>query len=400
MTSPIHLEGTTLEGGGQLLRIAIGISSLTNVPVRITNIRGNRSGGGGLKPQHLASVQWLANASKARLSGMGLKSKDLTFVPDSTRSFGSGWDYQTHHLPDDTFVHEFQIRQNTVGSIGLVFQAILPWILFCGCCLSSDVKHPYCLRIRIMGGTNVSNSPSYDQITQVLLPMLSLIGIPNITAELDSRGWSNFVKGSRRLGSISFTVPPLDRYTSLPAFNLKDRGEIEQIQATVLAPKHHESHVRQELESELTNNHMAIFGTRAPIIKTHFEDSGHDKRFYLLLVATTTTGIKLGRDWLYDHKININQIDTVISQLVKQVTAKLITEIDHGGCVDEYMRDQLVVFQALAKGKSSVYNGRKKDGTLVEPSLHAKTAQWVANALLGVMFDEEGGCEGVGYVPS
>jgi RNA 3'-terminal phosphate cyclase (ATP) len=35
----------------------------------------------------------------------------------------------------------------------------------------------------------------------------------------------------------------------------------------------------------------------------------------------------------------------------------------------------------------------------VEPSLHAKTAQWVTHEVLGVEFDDEGSCEGVGFEP-
>jgi RNA 3'-terminal phosphate cyclase (ATP) len=66
--------------------------------------------------------------------------------------------------------------------------------------------------------------------------------------------------------------------------------------------------------------------------------------------------------------------------------------------VDEYLRDQLVVFQALAEGRSSVYGGKSKDeGVLLGPSLHAKTAQWVAQKMLGVDFDDEGKCEGIGH---
>lgn len=60
-TPPVHLEGTTLEGGGQLLRLALSLSSLTHIPIHVTRIRGNRSKDGGLKPAHLAGVQWLVS---------------------------------------------------------------------------------------------------------------------------------------------------------------------------------------------------------------------------------------------------------------------------------------------------------------------------------------------------
>jgi hypothetical protein len=82
MASPIHLEGTTLEGGGQLVRLALSISALTGTPIRITNIRGNRSGGGGLKQQHLTALEWLSKACNARVEGALKKSRTLVFEPD------------------------------------------------------------------------------------------------------------------------------------------------------------------------------------------------------------------------------------------------------------------------------------------------------------------------------
>ncbi|KAF2179400.1 RNA 3'-terminal phosphate cyclase [Zopfia rhizophila CBS 207.26] len=390
MASPVHLEGTTLEGGGQLLRIAIGLSSLTKTPIRITNIRGKRSGGGGLKAQHLSSVQWLGKASNAKLSGVGLKSKEITFTP-STNLLQT----MEFHERAPSSALATQITQTTPGSINLVFQAILPYLLFWGSEISQqhglDCVRP--IRVRITGGTNVSNSPSYDYISQVLLPMLSLIGIPKVETELHSRGWS---QGGSKLGAVSYTITPLAPNETIPAFNLTDRGRIQSIKATILAPKVCESHFRDELDVMFSKRRNAIFGNRDPEVEIYFEDSRHDKRFYLLLVATATNGYKLGRDWLYDHGIRAGRIDTAISKLAKKVVNDLIAEIEHGGCVDEYMRDQLVVFQALAKGKSKVFGGRK-NGFLVEPSLHTKTAQWVANEMIGVKFDEEGGCEGIGY---
>jgi RNA 3'-terminal phosphate cyclase (ATP) len=43
----IELDGRTGEGGGQVVRIAVGLSALTGVPIRIHHVRGNRAGGRG-----------------------------------------------------------------------------------------------------------------------------------------------------------------------------------------------------------------------------------------------------------------------------------------------------------------------------------------------------------------
>ncbi|KAI4674555.1 uncharacterized protein J4E88_008291 [Alternaria novae-zelandiae] len=376
---PIHLDGTTLEGGGQLLRVALCLSSLTRKPIRISKIRGKRSGGGGLKAQHLTCVQWLGQASNANINGAGLKSKEITFIPSEiVEQFNSVLD-----------AGDVRIKQSTPGSVNLVFQAILPYIIFSG------VETP--IRIRIDGGTNVSNSPSIDYGGQVLIPTLELIGIPHIGIQIHSRGWS---QGSATVGSVTYTISPMKE--RLSAFQLLDRGENTSVTATIIAPKDTERQFREELDVMFERRQSRFFGDTGDHdnrVDITFEDSHHDKRYYLLLVATTSTGMKLGRDWLYDRGFRAGKLKQIIPTIVKKVSDDLLTEIEHGGCVDEYLRDQMVVFQALAEGRSKVYGGKRKD-VLMEPSLHAKTAQWVAKEIIGVEFDDEGGCKGIGYFSS
>lgn len=72
---------------------------------------------------------------------------------------------------------------------------------------------------------------------------------------------------------------------------------------------------------------------------------------------------------------------------------ELREEIAGGGLVDEHLQDQLVVFQALAGGRSQASRGK------LEPSLHTLTARWVAEQILeGFAFGADGSCEGVAFV--
>lgn len=370
MPKKIHLDGTTLEGGGQLLRISAGLAALTGQSLTITNIRGNRSGGGGLKRQHLTGVQWLSRASGSPTQGAEVKSKTLVFVAKdhdqaSLKTVRGGWNKM-----------ESMIDIGTPGAIGLVLQAILPYILFAGATHGDEeVVH-----VTIKGGTNVSNSPSIDYIQRVLLPKLELIGLEGIEARLGKRGWST---GRMEIGSVNFAIRPLVKGTSLPAFNLIDRGEITKIEAVVIGARAAEKLAIRELVDAYGNK-----GLFSPD-DVHFELSGHEKRLYVLLVAHTSTGLRLGRDHLFQERFS--SLEHAVSKMIKAVVTDLAAEMEHGGCVDEYMLDQLAVYQALAEGRSVVDRGN------AEISLHAKTAHWVANEMLGVEFDADGACAGVGW---
>lgn len=83
----------------------------------------------------------------------------------------------------------------------------------------------------------------------------------------------------------------------------------------------------------------------------------------------------------------------------EQAADELVRGLNEGGCVDEWLQDQIIIFMALADGKSEVRCGT---GGL---TLHTRTAIWLAQELTDAKFeveDEPSGtvvirCQGIGY---
>lgn len=143
----IEIDGAHGEGGGQVLRTSLTLSAITQKPVHITNIRANRPNPG-LQAQHLTACKAVRNVCRGTLSHAEVGSTELTFEPG----------------PIVGGRYEFDI--GTAGAVTLVAQTIIPILLTA----SKDSE------LRVIGGTHVMKSPGYDYFEKVFVPAIGRFG--------------------------------------------------------------------------------------------------------------------------------------------------------------------------------------------------------------------------------
>lgn len=163
----IEIDGSYGEGGGQILRTALSLSSLLGKPFRIYNIRKGREKPG-LMPQHLVSVRAAQRLSGAEVSGDAKGSAELSFLP---RRVEEG---------------EFEFDIGTAGSTSLVLQTLLPALLFC------SGKS----RVTLLGGTHVPFSPSFHYLAEVFAPFIRRLGL-EVRLDIDAYGF--YPRGGGRI---------------------------------------------------------------------------------------------------------------------------------------------------------------------------------------------------------
>jgi RNA 3'-terminal phosphate cyclase (ATP) len=133
----LTIDGSKGEGGGQILRTALALSTVTGQPFEMVKIRARRPVTG-LRPQHLAAVRAATLVSGARTGGAFEGSPDLRFEPVA---IGAG-DYR------------FEIA--TAGAASLVLQTVLPPL--------ATAAGPS--RVEVTGGTHVTASPSFEYLSR------------------------------------------------------------------------------------------------------------------------------------------------------------------------------------------------------------------------------------------
>jgi len=176
----IQLDGSMGEGGGQILRTALGLSLVTGQPFTIANIRATRKKPG-LMRQHLTAVRAASEIGCAEVVGDEIGSGTLSFHP---RKLNGG---------------KYSFSIGTAGSCTLVFQTLLPALL-----VARDPSE-----LVIEGGTHNPHAPPFGFLQHTFLPLLSEMG-GNVAAKLIRPGF--FPAGG---GCIEFSIGPASSLGSI-----------------------------------------------------------------------------------------------------------------------------------------------------------------------------------------
>ncbi|MGC9153903.1 MAG: RNA 3'-terminal phosphate cyclase, partial [Vulcanisaeta sp.] len=337
--SVIEIDGSVLEGGGQILRTALALSAITGKPIKVFNIRARRSNPG-LQQQHLTGVIAAAKIANAQVIGAVKGSTELIFRPGR---IGCG---------------EFRFDIGTAGSVTLVIQTILPILVFAPCRST----------VTITGGTDVPWSPPIDYVRFVMLPMLNLFGV-KADVKLVRRG--HYPRGG---GEVVLTVEP-GGLRSVEVVEFGSLIEVRGISHAVRLP----SHVAHR-QANSARDYLIKSGINVPIdISVETYEQGRDPHLGpgsgIVLWARSDRGLIKGADALGER----GKPAEVVGE---EAAAKLIENLRSNMALDEHMGDMVIPYMALASGSSAV--------GVSKITLHTLTNIYIVERILDVKFEVSG----------
>ncbi|WP_284619049.1 RNA 3'-terminal phosphate cyclase [Aquabacterium humicola] len=329
----IELDGSTGEGGGQILRTGLALSMCTGQPMLIQRIRAKRAKPG-LMRQHLTCVQAAVAVCGARVEGAELGSQTVVFEPGAVRA------------------GDYAFNVGTAGSCTLVLQTVLPALM-----LGAEPS-----RVSLSGGTHNPMAPPFHFLERSFAPLLRRLGVG---LDLDLRRLGFYPAGG---GEISAVVHPAA--AGLQPFDLTDRGPLQEAYAECFAPALPSAVAARELAALSRALGWSGEQLRTPAVRQN-EGPGN------ALMAT------LG----YAH---VNEVVTSFGEKgvrAEQVADALVQEIRahqaSEGALGQHLADQWMLPLALAVAA----RGGEASFTCTTMTDHATTNIGVIEQFLPVRFD-------------
>ncbi len=305
------------EGGGQVIRTALALSTLINKPFKAINIRKNRDKPG-LKAQHLTCIDALKKLCNAEVKGDSLGSLELEYYPKS---------YEAQDL---------EIDIGTAGSITLLMQSLLLPII-CG-------KKK--ITLNITGGTHGLNQMPIEYFKEVFAPHLEKY-VEKIEIILLRRGY--YPKGQ---GNVDIIIKPKEEPEGF--INLLNIGKLIQIKGISHASKDLEKNKVAERQSKTARLNLSKLKYPINLIEEYQDTSSTGSGMTLFAIHS-----------LYDDEIDfrnpiilgadVNGKKGIKSENIGNKCSNELIKIIKSKCpVDKHLADNLIPFLAIFGGKIKV----------------------------------------------
>ncbi|XP_050682675.1 RNA 3'-terminal phosphate cyclase [Leptidea sinapis] len=329
MSQILCIDGSVLEGGGQILRMSVSLSAILRIPIRVTNIRANRSKPG-LAAQHLSGIRLVADMCKAKVKGDFIGSKEIELIPGAI----------TGGL--------YEVDTGTAGSISLLLQVALPCALF--------ADSPVTLVLR--GGTNVQMAPQIDYMEHVFRKLLNHFGA-DFNLQIIRRGY--FPRGG---GHVRVVINPVN---SMRSVEMTTRGEVQGIHGWGFVS----GRLTLECAREMITGASDAANSPVEINFKERVDQVRDECHGIILQCTMSSGLVLGCDALGRQGQRPYDTGAQCGRILREM-------LSSGTCLDSHAQDQLIIYMCIAKGESKI--------SVNEITLHTKTAMHVAKLVAKVNF--------------
>ena len=330
----IEVDGSIMEGGGQLLRMATTYSAILGEPTRVVNVRAKRNRPG-LKPQHLTTLQAVARLCDAKTKGLEVGSLEIEFHPGRLK--GGSFDFDI----------------GTAGSCSLLLQCAAP--------AAAYADGP--VHVRVKGGTAVRWSPPMPIVQRVVWEGLRRMGFSGEVRVLRD-GYH-----PRGGGVVEARIKPVKGLTAISG----EKAEVTSIRGLSTCGGLPRAVAERQAEAALNTLREAGFEAHIDVATPGRGSEPYSPGSVICLWVEG--GALIGDDALGERGKPAEKVGT-------EAARRLIEQIKTGAYVDMHTADNLILPCSLAAGTSAF--------TVSRITLHLLTAAEIARKFTGARIEIDG----------